>query len=53
MFGHQELRKALEDIEVTEFIEAQTNKAQNLSKLASLQSRLLPANQLVRCRRAV
>jgi hypothetical protein len=45
---YEELQRALEGIkEVTEFIENQTNKAQNLSKLASIQSRLVPANQLV------
>jgi hypothetical protein len=49
---YAELQKALEGIkEVTEFIEAQTSKAHNLSKLASIQSRLVPANQLVRTRR--
>jgi len=48
---YAELQKALEGIkEVTEFIEAQTSKAHNLSKLASIQSRLVPANQLVRTR---
>ena len=49
---YAELQKALEGIkEVTEFIEAQTSKAHNLSKLASIQSRLVPANQLVRTHR--